>query len=241
MGLNEVSRLPLYVQLKELIKEKIEKGEWKINDKIPSERDLEKDYDVSRMTVRKAIIELVNEDILIRKQGKGTFVKELRIEQDLVKLKSFTQEMRLRGLNPSTRVIDAVEILPDIDVRNKLKLNLGENAFVLKRLRLANDEPMAYEVSYLAEKFCSGLFNRNLNQSLYQVLTKEFNIQLNYAMQSLEAGIASIKEAELLNIAENDPILILERLTIDGQERPIEFVKSIYRGDKFKFLVRLIG
>ncbi|MDI3548622.1 MAG: GntR family transcriptional regulator, N-acetylglucosamine utilization regulator [Halanaerobiales bacterium] len=241
MGLNEASRLPLYVQLKELMKEKIEKGEWKINDKIPSERDLEKDYDVSRMTVRKAIIELVNEGILTRKQGKGTFVKELRIEQDLVKLNGFTQEMRLRGLKPSTRVIDAAEISPDIDVRNKLKLNLGEKVFVLKRLRLANDEPMAYEVSYISEKLCPDLLNHNLNQSLYKVLTEEYNIALKYAMQSLEAGIASKKEADLLNINENDPILILERLTTDGNERPIEFVKSIYRGDKFKFLVRLTG
>ncbi len=235
----ENNGLPLYIQLKKLFKEKIEDGKWEINAKIPSERSLEQKYGVSRMTIRKALDDLKNEGILIRRQGSGTFVNDKKIEEKLVKLKGFTQDMLSRGLIPSTSVISTKEINPDKEIRDKLKLNIGDKVFKLDRVRCANGKPMAFETAYLNAKYCPGILSKDLESSLYSILRNQYDLKLNNAEQTLEADIASEIYGELLDISEGDPVLILTRFTLNEENIPIEYVKSIYRGDKYKFKVIL--
>lgn len=237
---NRNKPIPLYYQLKEIIKRQIETRELKPRDVLPSEREYSEKFGISRMTVRQAITELVNEGLLYRQQGKGTYVSEPKIEQGLMQLSSFTEDMLRRGLQPSAKLVSIQERVGDEKVT--LALNLPEEAQIIaiKRLRLADGEPMALETCHLAYDNFKEILDENLeNRSLYQFLEKRFDLKLNKAVQVIEPGIARAEVARLLHIRPGDPILILERTTFDQYDNPVEFVSSLYRGDRYKFVVEL--
>lgn len=242
-GLQNFNRnkpIPLYYQLKEIIKKQIESKELKPRDCLPSEREFSEKYGISRMTVRQAITELVNEGLLYRQQGKGTYVADPKIEQGLMQLTSFTEDMLRRGLQPSAKLISVQERLADEKAANALQLGEGEQIILIKRLRLADGEPMALETAHLASASFSAILDEDLeNRSLYQFLEQRFHLQLNKATQIIEPGIARPEVAKLLHIRPGDPILILERTTFDQFDQPVEFVTSLYRGDRYKFYVEL--
>src|SRR5215475_4846403 len=135
------SPVPRYHQLKEILREKIRAGEWKPGDLIPSERELSETYGISRMTTRQAITDLVNEGVFYREQGKGTFVTRNKITQQLMSLTGFTEDIRARGQNPSTRVLSARLGHADEIVAERLRVAPGQAIVLLQRLRLADGEP----------------------------------------------------------------------------------------------------
>lgn len=232
--------IPLYYQLKEIIKKQIETRELKARDCLPSEREYSEFYKISRMTVRQAITELVNEGYLYRQQGKGTYVAEKKIEQGLMQLTSFTEDMLRRGLQPSAKILSIQEKVMDEKATSALGLPEDEPVIVIKRLRLADGEPMALETCHLSYGKYSEILREDLeNNSLYQFLEKRYSIRLNRATQVIEPGIARPEVAKLLHIRAGDPILILERTTFDQYDNPVEFVSSLYRGDRYKFIVEL--
>src|SRR2546430_3827104 len=141
------SPLPRYYQLKEIMREKISSGEWQPGDLIPSERELGEQYGISRMTARQAITELVNEGLFYREQGKGTFVSRHKITQQLIRLTGFTEDIKARGQRPCTKVISAQMFAADETTAEKLRIDPGTLIFRLQRLRLADDEPLAIELS----------------------------------------------------------------------------------------------
>src|SRR5436189_188641 len=173
------SPLPRYYQLKEIMRERVQSDEWKPGDLIPSERELSEKYGISRMTARQAITELVNEGLFYREQGKGTFVSQRKITQQLIRLTGFTEDIKARGQKPGTKVISAQMFPADETTAEKLSIDPGTLIFRLQRLRLADDEPLAIELSQINFKGCERLLEEDLEQnSLYRLLETKYGITL---------------------------------------------------------------
>lgn len=234
--------IPLYYQIKTRLLEQIESGQLKPGDRVPSERELTERFAVSRMTARQALVELETQGYLVRVQGRGTFVATPKLEQPLVMLTSFTEDMRRRGLESGSRVLSAGEV--PAGRRVSQTLGIGESApiYRLERLRLAGNEPMALETSHLDASFFPDLLAHNLeNRSLYSVLREVYGVQLVRATQSLEAVPADPRQAEILHVREGSPLMLMERISRDQNDRPVEWVRSYYRGDRYRFVTELLS
>jgi GntR family transcriptional regulator, N-acetylglucosamine utilization regulator len=234
------SPVPRYHQLKEILREKIRTGEWKPGDLIPSERELSETYGISRMTTRQAITDLVNEGVFYREQGKGTFVTRHKITQQLMRLTGFTEDIRARGQQPSTKVL-SVEMQPANEViAEKLRVDAGQLVFCIQRLRLADGEPLAIEHSHINFKGCEKLLEEDLEQnSLYKLLELKYGVPLMEAEQELEAGLAGVEEAQLLKIPTGSSVLYTRRTTFTDRYQPIEYARAIYCGSKYVFYTHL--
>ncbi len=234
------SPVPRYHQLKEILRERVRSGEWKPGDLIPSERELSETYSISRMTARQAITDLVNEGVFYREQGRGTFVTANKITQQLLRLTGFTEDIRARGQRPSTKVLTAAMSPADETTAERLRVEPGQPIFVLRRLRLANEEPLAIEISMLHFKGCERLVDEDLeNNSLYQILETKFGIPLIEADQEIEAGLAGDEEATALKIPTGSAVLFTRRTTFTDRNRPIEYARSVYRGTNYTFYTHL--
>lgn len=235
------ARLPLYTQLKERIWEMVEQGQLKPGDQVPSERELCERYGISRMTCRQALSELVTEGLLYRVQGRGTFVANPKVSQGLLSLTGFTEDMQTRGLVPATQIL-AVEVVPaSKKVAAYMELPIGERVTRLDRLRLANEQPMCLERSHLPEQAVPGLEKRqDLDGSLYRILAVEYGLRMAKAHETLEAVAARAHEAEALGVSEGSPLLMLERVTRGLDGHVLEYVRSFYRGDRYRFHTELV-
>lgn len=233
------SPLPRYYQLKEIMRERIRNGEWRPGDLIPSERELGETYGISRMTARQAITELVNEGLFYREQGKGTFVSQSKITQQLIHLTGFTEDISARGQRPSTKVISSTIHQADEAVAEKLHISPATPIFRLQRLRLADDEPLAIELSQIHFKGCERLLEEDLEQhSLYRLLEQKYGFLLMEADQEIEAGLASNENAQLLKIAAGSAVLYTRRITYTNNQ-PIEYAQSVYCGHKYTFYTHM--
>lgn len=238
--LNKKNRQPLYFQLKSLIDQRIDSGEWKPGTQVPSERELCDQFKISRITVRQAIAELVNEGRLTRWHGRGTYVAKPHVEQKLSHLTGFTQDMQARGQQPGAHVVE-IEVRPAPNhVARALQIKAGEPVIVLRRLRLADGEPMSVETSHLLDRLCHELVSENLeNRSLYKTLSDKFDLHPARAEQQMRAAACAPAEAKLLGIRRGSPVLHIHRTTYTHDNLPFEFVESVYRGDKYVFHAEL--
>ncbi|HEY4387483.1 MAG TPA: GntR family transcriptional regulator [Ktedonobacteraceae bacterium] len=228
--------VPRYYQLKEIMRGKMSSGEWKPGELIPSERELSEQYGISRMTARQAITELVNEGLFFREQGKGTFVSQHKITQQLIRLTGFTEDMRARGQRPETRVLSANMVPADELTAERLRIHPGQSIFNLQRLRLADSEPLAVEVSQISFIGCERLLEEDLEQnSLYRLLETHYGLTLVEAEQELEAGLITEEEARLLNVTVGSPALYTRRTTYAERDQPIEYARAVYCGGKYTF------
>lgn len=234
------SPVPRYHQLKEILREKIRSGEWKPGDLIPSERELSETYGISRMTARQAVTDLVNEGVFYREQGRGTFVTRHKVTQQLLRLTGFTEDIRARGQHPTTRVLSAEVRAADEATAERLRVEVGQPIFCLQRLRLADGEPLAVELSQVSFKGCDRLLEDNLEEnSLYRLLETKYGYPLMEAEQELEAGLAGSEEAQLLNIPVGSSVLFTRRTTYTDRNQPIEYAQSVYAGNKYTFYTHL--
>jgi GntR family transcriptional regulator len=234
--IDKTSPLPLYYQIEEAIKQKIDKGEWESGSMISSEREFAENYEVSRMTVRQAINNLVNDGYLTRRKGKGTFVSGKKIEQKLLGLTSFTEDMKARGYNPASKLVSFKTIQANHQLAKALEISQNEEVYEIKRVRLANDVPMAVETTFVPAQLISLKEIHIKEGSLYsQVENAGFHI--DYATQSLEASVAREAESEILEIAKGAPVLLIQRQTYLTTGKPLEVVHSVYRGDRYKFMI----
>jgi GntR family transcriptional regulator len=234
---DKTSPLPIYYQLEEEIKSLIENGELLPGDMIPSERELSEKYEISRMTVRQAINNLVNDGFLIRKQGVGTFVSKQKLEQKLKGLTSFSEDMRSKGMAPSTEVLDFQIVESNKGISEQLALPEKSPVYEVKRIRLADGIPMALEISYLSAERIPGLTAEVVKGSLYEYVENHLNLKIGWANQVLEASIARQMESKILNIQEGAPVLLIKRHTFLKNGQPLEVVKSVYPGDRYKFVI----
>lgn len=229
---------PLYDQLVDLLKEKIE-NELKPDSMLPSERELADQYALSRTTVRLALQELEKMGYIYRQHGKGTFVSDLSNKAlNLVGAYSFTEQMRALGKKPKTEVLDFKIVEANKYFAKNLQVKLGEPLVKIKRLRLADDMPMMVERSYLPRKIFMTLRLEDLEEMpLYDLFSKRFNQTIKLAEEEFYASIAVNKDAEQLNINENSPSLNLVRTTYNDKNEVVEFTLSVARADQFHYKI----
>jgi GntR family transcriptional regulator len=206
---------------------------------IPTERSLAAEFDVSRTTVRQALADLTVEGRLLRVQGKGTFAAEPKVAQRL-QLSSYTEDMRAQGREPSSRFLDISEIPAEGELPGLLGVRSGAKILRMQRLRLADGEPMAIETTHLPLGRFRGLRKYVFaGGSLYQVLKERYDVEMGHAEETIETALAGPHEAELLGADVGMPMLLLSRHVYDTTERPVEWVRSVYRGDRYKFVAEL--
>jgi GntR family transcriptional regulator len=238
--LDNHSPLPLYHQLRKMIVDRIETGEWRPGDRVPSEVELVKQYGVSRTTVRLALADLANQGLLTRLQGRGTFVAQPHIRQHLNRLTGFTQDMQSRGKHATSRLLRFEVVSASQAMARVLDQAPGVSLIVLKRLRLADELPMAIETSYLVYELCQALLKQDLtSRSLYHLLSVELDINPARAHQEMQAVVCPPEEARLLGVPRSSPVLHIIRTTYDQKDRPFEHVESYYRGDRYVFQAEL--
>lgn len=226
---------PLYIQLKESLLMEISAGRYPPHQRLPSERDLCTTYRVSRMTVRQALLDLVRDGAIYTRAGKGTFVAGPKIDQQLRAVTSFSQEVRERGGRPTSRVLHAEVIAATPEVAAALRLPPDAPVILLARVRLVNDEPLALETAYLpAARFPRLLQYDFAAASLYDVLEREYGLTLIQAEQTIEAALASPHECDVLQLHAPAPVLKMRRITQATDGALIEYVLSVYRGDRYK-------
>jgi GntR family transcriptional regulator len=206
---------------------------------LPSESELCEIFGVTRGTVRHALEVIEREGLVYREKGRGTFLKRRRVGFDPTKLCSFTEEMRARGWEPGTCVIGLERVLPRPHIRHELQMPDGRRVWELYRLRLANGEPMSLQWSYIPFDLAPDLDQRDLSGSLYYVLKNDYDHGLEAADQIIRARAASLAEAEMLAVTEGDAVFVIERTTLDQRGDPVEFLHSVWRGDRYDFEVHL--
>ncbi|OCL27207.1 GntR family transcriptional regulator [Orenia metallireducens] len=235
--------LPLYYQLKEILQEMIENNILEAGDPIPTERELSEMHSISRMTVRKAIMDLVNEGLVYREQGRGTFVAdtESKLKYQLSKLKGFTQIMKEKGLKTKTKILYFELKEATKKVRNHLKMPNDKNKVIeVNRLRIVEEEPFAIETVWIPYDLCPNMSQEMLeNNSFYSILENEYGYNLDYAKQTIEPRILTEYESDLLTVEESALALLFRRTTYLKNGRVIEYTKAVYRSDKYKHEVIL--
>ncbi len=228
------SKLPFYYQLYEILRGKILRGEWQPGDMLPTEGELLEQHRVSRSTVRQALDMLVNEGLIYRQRGRGTFVAHPPVEQGLSRIISFTEDMIQRGLKPQTEVLSSGLMPAPENIAKALQIEPGEELAHLERLRLADGEPMSVEESYLVHRYCPGVLEQDYARNPLRVaLEKKYGIRLVYARQSIRAISAPRSLAEKLSIQPNGAVLYIERVSFSEQGVPIEFLRLYHRGDRY--------
>jgi GntR family transcriptional regulator len=235
------NRLPLYVQLKEAIIEKVENGDWIAGEAIPTELELQNTYSLSRTTVRQALGELVSDGILTRIQGKGTYVSEPKLEPTRPDLTGFTQDMSEKGYSVSSRVLDISEQRANETIQKKLQISAYTNVLKIDRIRLVDNLPIGVHNVYLNNSLVPHvrLERYDLSHySLYEALRTE-GVKLGEAEETVEASLADERHAELLGIPKGSPVLMLTRLLNMEDGRPLEYAKMVYRADKYKYSIKL--
>jgi GntR family transcriptional regulator len=236
---DKTSKVPLYLQLMEDIIKKIENKIYQVDQKLPPERELCEIYGLSRITVRQALQELEREGYIYKLHGKGTFVATKTFQQNLVKLYSFTEEMKKVGKTPTTKVLSFAEIELEEHLANKLNLDTNEEVFQVTRLRLADDEPLMYETSYLPKKHFPNLSATDLvERAMYDVFKEDYKIVVTRAVETFSATLIKEKEAKQLKTEKNQAAILLKRHAYYN-EKLIEYTASVARGDKFTYTVEL--
>lgn len=231
------ARLPLYAQLKEEIIAAIARGDLAPSDQIPSQRVLCERHGMSHMTVRRAISELLSEGVLYAIPGKGLYVTEPKQDAEPL-LIGFSEDMTRRGMVASSQVLAAEIIGASTVLASALGVTVGTPLAHVRRLRLADGEPMAIQSSYLPHALCPGLLAHNLEHgSLFALLRDEYRLRLADGTTMAEAALADAEQARLLGLRLPAPVLIVEQLTYLESGRAIEFVRSAYRADRYRLRV----
>ncbi len=210
-----------------------------VGEAIPSERQLSADLGVSRLTVRAALDELVREGYLERRRGSGTFVREPKIAQELT-MTSFSEDMRQRGMRPGSRTLSFDTTLAGAYLGRCLHVSPSERILVAKRLRLADDETMAIETLHVPEAIVPGLTRKDFDEnSFYDLLTQRYGIEIVGGTQAIEPTVTNEEESEALNVPLHSPAFLFERTSRAADGRIVEFVRSIYRGDRYVIVSEL--
>ncbi|WP_207858058.1 GntR family transcriptional regulator [Lucifera butyrica] len=222
----------------EILIQDIQKN-MKEDDRLPSEREICEMYNVSRATVRQAMQEMERDGYICRSHGKGTFVASQRVNQELLKFYSFTEEMKKLGKIPSSRVLSFEVMGCSKKIADKLSVKDGSMVYKMLRLRLADNKPMMIERTYLPYERFPGLTRELFEKTaMYDIFTQKYGVKFTSAKEKFQSVNTSEEEAKYLQVAKEIPSLKIERYTFES-EKVIEYTISIARGDKFEYCITL--
>jgi GntR family transcriptional regulator len=210
-----------------------------IGEAIPSERKLSSDLGVSRLTLRAALDELVREGYLVRRHGSGTFVGEPKIAQQLT-LTSFSEDMRRRGMVPDSRTVSLENVHAGPQVARALSISPDAHVFRIRRLRLADGDPMALETLHVPVSLVPGLTASQLEHgSFYELLEQRYGLTIASGLQTIEPTVTNEEESHMLDVPLHSPAFLFERTSHMRTGETVEFVRSIYRGDRYRLVAEL--
>jgi len=229
---------PIYMQICDLIRENIDSGKLSPGSRVWSENDIVEQFQVSRNTAQKAIETLANEGIVSRVQGKGSFVAQPKVDYGLQHLVSFTEETFGKGLNPSSRIICFDKKHPNHQHAKNLNISKDDWVYRLERLRMANEYPIAHQISIIPEDLCPGLKDYDFSkQSLYEVFEKEFNHILSWQKIIVNPIVADDSITEMFDIFPHTPLLHTDSILYLAGGTPIESSMNIYLSERYQFTV----
>ena len=239
--IDKQSRMPLYFQLEELIKKSISSGILKPGDMIPTEWELVDYFELSRTTVRQAMTDLVNENLLYRRKGIGTFVSKPKIDlQYMGTMVSYNDQILSMGLTPSTKVLDFEVITAGSFLAGEMELKDEKKVIKLVRLRFADGEPIAVVESYLAYDLCKFILDVDMEEnSLYQTLARQKNTTVVMVKRVVEAKLISREDSRVLNVEKGFPVQSFLNKAYNEDGRILEYCSSRYRGDRNKFYIEV--
>jgi GntR family transcriptional regulator len=239
-ALNSRQAKPLYKIVADAILGQIEAGVYQEGERLPSESELQKMYNVGRNTIRHALSELNELSAVTTVQGVGTFVDGARFSKTANFLMGFSQEMQIHGRVATNKVLTAKLIKADVFLSRRLQMQLGAEVVFIHRLRYLDGEPVANERAYLPHHLCPGILKHDFSDlSLYKVLAEEFNMKPDHAEQEILADLATEEVAKLLGLSQPAVVLIFHRETFTQDNLVIEYVDSEFRGDRFQFFTQL--
>jgi GntR family transcriptional regulator len=239
--LDRRSGIPLYHQIQQRLLDRIRSGELKPGSPLPSIQRIAAQMGVSQMTVRQAVRALCELGVIYSRQGKGTFISGIKLERDFRQVLSFTEETMARGATPSSKVLAFRIQPPNQEVKDALGLRDGDKVFSLSRVRYGDSVPMGIECSCLSVQLCPGLMETfDPATSLYQELAEQYGIQLMVTDEVVEVRKPNAEEARLLQISSESPVFLFTRISYLENGTPAEHVKSVYPGDRYKIVNRLM-
>jgi GntR family transcriptional regulator len=241
-AINFDTHIPYYIQLMDILRDKVQQGEWLPGSQIPGEQDLCEHYQISRTVVRQALRELEYAGVITRQKGKGTFVSPPKISEGLAqKLTGFYQDMVERGLKPHSKVLLQKVSPASEKIARYLGIEPGEKVVEIQRLRYADNEPIQLDTTYIPYEICPAVANVDLtDRSLYKFLEQDCNIFITRGERNFEAVLANEHEAALLGIERGAALLMLDSVSFTEDGRPIEYYHALHRGDRSRFEVELV-
>lgn len=241
-GIDKNSPIPYYYQLEQLLRERVEDGEWKPGDNLPSEAELCSTFKVSRTVVRQALNKLSQDGIVYKEKGRGTFVAKPKLQEKFIqRTYGFYQEMREKGLEVESRVLEHELVESPTRIRTLLKLTEGQEVVKTSRLRSVNKELIMFTTTYVRSDLCPRLEKEDLtNRSLYQLLWDKYRLKISYGHRTLEAVAAGKYEADMLKVPRRSPLVYLESVSYLEDGTPIEYFEAWHRGDRCKFAIELV-
>ena len=233
--LDHTSAKPLYAQMEELIRENMETGKWAPGALIPSENELSREHGISRMTVRNVITKLVQEEVLFRIPGKGTYVSEPKIVAKSLSYAGIREQLEQMGYEVSTKLLDFNSKKGTKEMCELFDVSQDSLFHVVRRLRYIKGEPLSLHTSYIPSNLCPGLEKLDLvSDQLCTVLSKEYGLVHKHTQETLESVAATKEEAEILNIPPRHPLLLLHDTIIGDNGKPFEYASVLFRGEKIK-------
>jgi GntR family transcriptional regulator len=234
--LDREASVPLYLQLAALLRGRIERGEWRAGQKIPSENELNRLYGVSRMTARQVLAQLVNEHLLYRVQGKGTFVAEPKISTRSPAYMGIREQLEGLGYAIATRVLTNALVPADDRVARVLRIMPGQRVHEIRRVRLlSGGEPISLHVSYVPERLAPTMDDGDLvDRQLCEILESDHSLAMSKVSETLESTLATPQEAKDLEITRRTPLLLLTHEIADPTGRTFEYSRILFRGDKIR-------
>ena len=241
MSLDVDSRLPLHAQLEDLLAVEIADGDLPPGARLPPEDALVERFAVSRTTVRTAIQSLVRRGLVEIRRGKGTFVTQPKITQELTQLTGFVEDMQALGRKPTARLLDRRIVTANAAVAQHLNLRKGADVVRIQRLRLADGVPLSFDETYLPRALGERVICDNLEtQPIFALLEQKYDTPLTEAEYRLEAASADPKVAKTLGITPSSPIFLIERTSYTRDRQPVDYERLYYRGDHIRFVTRLV-
>jgi len=240
MIIDPTSPIPLYAQVEAVLAASIADGSYPAGTRLPNEETLIERFGVSRTTIQKTVQNLISRGLIEIRRGKGTFVIQPRITQELTELSGFVEDMHALGRNPTARVLDQQLMPANETVARRLALAVGTLVVRIQRVRLVDGMPLSFDETWLPRELGEKVISNNLEtEPIFSLLERKYDTPLVEAEYRLEATSAVAAVAQALGIDPGSPIFLIERTSYSARHQPVDYEKLHYRGDQIQFVTRL--